>query len=149
MASFRSKSLLILTISTIGIFISACNNNKSIQCQQIYLIAEDIATSNKIDSTLNESTDSKTWLQAAAKFEREADNLGSLKIEPSELTIYQDELATLYRLYASATYDAVRARKNKDLMAFNLARENAVRAGLVQQELIDKINGYCLSDREN
>lgn len=151
MANFRGRCLLVFSIAIMNLFISACTGNKLTQCQRIYLIAENTAKSNKSANYASDKQpiELKSWLQAAAKFEQAADNIRTLKIERPKLVAYQNQLATLYDLYARATYDAVQARENKDLSALNSAREDATKAELVQQELIKKINAYCLPVHAN
>jgi len=86
----------------------------------------------------------KSWLQAANKFNLAADKMRALKIDRRELIQYQNQLARVYRLYAQSTYEAVRARENQDLSELKSARNEANQAGIIQRQLIEEINAYCL-----
>ena len=83
-------------------------------------------------------------MRPANKFSQAADKIGALKVDRPELIRYQHQLVRIYRLYARTTYDAVRARENKDLSALKSARNDATKAGVLQRQLIQEINAYCL-----
>lgn len=137
----------ILAIACLSFFTVGCEENKSAQCEQIFQIAQDVQESNQSASYINHeaSFEMKSWLKAANKFNQAADHLAALKINQGELIDYQNQLATIYRIYSQATYDAVRARENQNLAALESARNDAIKAGKIQQELIQKINAYCLA----
>lgn len=141
------KRQLALALATIAFLISACTETKSARCRQLYAIAEEIAASNQsLDlSTKHKPIEFQSWRSAATRFERGANRIGALQIELPELVAYQNQFVALYRLYARAIEKAVRARENQDLAAFNLARADAIEAGLVQQQTVREINAYCLS----
>lgn len=136
--------IVLLSFSTMG-----CEENKSTQCQQIFHIAQDIKTTNQHLGKVNEHSPEimKEWLQAANEFNQAADRLAVLELNRSELIKYQNQLITLYRIYSQATYDAVNARENQDLPALQFARQDAIKAGIIQQKLIREINTYCLSNQ--
>ncbi|MEL6910905.1 MAG: hypothetical protein AAFR62_09720 [Cyanobacteria bacterium J06629_2] len=141
-----------ISISAVGInlilalFLFGCEENISAQCEQIFQIAQDVNSSN--DQTRyvkeDESLEMKSWLQAASKFNQAAENIAVLEVTHRELSEYQNQLAKIYRIYSQATYDAVRARENQNLSALKAARQDAIQAGLMQQELIQKVNSYCV-----
>ncbi|MEL6581707.1 MAG: hypothetical protein AAFQ14_18340 [Cyanobacteria bacterium J06621_12] len=147
----RNNITAIVVNLTFVLFLFGCEENPSAQCEQIFQIAQDVNTSNQKASYVNkgESFEMKSWLKAASKFNGAADNLTALEITHGELSQYQNQLARIYRIYAQATYDAVRARENKNLSALESARNDAVKAGRIQQELIQKVNSYCTGDRIN
>ncbi|MGL5836643.1 MAG: hypothetical protein ACRC1Z_25950 [Waterburya sp.] len=139
----------ILLIVLLSFFTAGCEENKSTQCKQIFHIAQDIKTSSQHLGDVNEHSPEimKKWLQAANKFNQAADHLAALELNRSELIKYQNQLITLYRIYSQATYDAVNARENHDLPALKSARQDATKAGIIQQKLIREINTYCLSNQ--
>ncbi len=149
--SKTSLRLIFLNILA-GLTILGCEENRIAQCEQIFQIARNVTESNKIESNKNISypgaqqpVELKSWLQAASKMEHAANNIKALKINDSQLIQYQHQLATIYRIYSQATYDAVRARENKNLEALKSARNDATKAGELQQNLIQEINTYCLN----
>ena len=133
-------------IALLGLFTFGCEDNKLAQCEQIFQIARNVNQGNLQASYIDSEApiEIKSWLQAAGKFDRAADNIAALKITHSQLIGYQNQLATVYRIYSHATYDAVRARENQNLSALKSARDDAIKAGVIQQELIQKINNFCL-----
>lgn len=144
-AYFRSNCRAVLLTLCLSLFAVGCEESKSPECAQILQVSQDLKKSNQdFIRPLQESDELKSWLEAANNFEQAADRLIVLEIDHSELITYQNQLATIYRLYAQATYDAVRARENQNLSALKLARQDAVKAGKIQQQLIRQINTYCL-----
>jgi hypothetical protein len=145
-ACLKSNYQSILVIVMLSLFAVGCEENKSAQCEQIFRVVKDVKQSNQNASDVNErSGEMKNWLEAANKFNQAADHIAVLKINHSELITYQNQLVTIYRIYSRATYDALRARENKDLPALKSARQDAIKAGVLQQKLIQKINTYCLN----
>jgi hypothetical protein len=149
---FKSNYWSILVIVSLSFFAVGCEENKSTQCQQIFRIAQDVKASNQHlgnVGNVNEQSPKimKQWLQAANEFNQAAEHLAMLEINRSELIKYQNQLITLYRIYSQATYDAVGARENQDLPALQSARQDAIKAGIIQQKLIREINTYCLSNQ--
>ena len=143
---FQANYLVRITIVCSTLLMFGCESNKQVECENIFLIAQDVNQSNQNLKDLdNEQSESmKSWLQAANNFSQAADRLKTLKIDRSESIQYQDRLAHIYRFYARTTHDAVRARENKDLSALKSARSDAVKAGILQRQLIQEINAYCL-----
>lgn len=132
----------------LSLFTVSCEENKSSQCEQIFQVVRDVQQNNQNASDDNEqSSEMKNWLEAANRFNQAADQMTVLKINHSELIAYQNQLITIYRIYSQATYDAVTARENKDILALKSARQDALKAGKIQQKLIKEINTYCLSNQ--
>lgn len=139
----RQKNLIIasfLACLTIG-----CTNQKVSQCQDIIAIAN--AASNQAQKITNNSQEKvvelKTWLQAADIMTVAAKQIEALPIKDPELINYQGNLASVFRIYSQATYDAVQARENKNLSALKTAHNHAQEAGKLNQALVKKINQYC------
>ena len=145
-SAYSNNYLLWGAIALIGLFTFGCKDNKLAQCEQIFQIARDVNQGDLQTSYIDSEVplEIKSWLSAARKFDRAADNVTALKISHSQLINYQNQLATVYRIYSHATYDAVRARENQNFTALKSARNDATKAGEVQQELIQKINNFCL-----
>jgi hypothetical protein len=149
-ASLTSNYQSILVIVILSLFTVSCEENKSSQCEQIFRVVRDVQQNNQNASDGNEqSSEMKNWLQAANRFNQAADHMTVLKINHSELIRYQNQLITIYRIYSQATYDAVTARENKDVLALKSARQDAIKAGIIQQKLIQEINTYCLNKQNN
>ena len=142
-----NKSLLLLAIALLNLFMFGCENNKQSQCEQIFQIARNVNKEGLQTSYVEREAplEISSWLAAARKFDQTAEQIETLNITNSQLINYQNQLATVYRIYSHATYDAVRARENKNFIALKSARNDAIKAGQVQKELIQKINNFCLS----
>ena len=136
-----------LTAILFSIFMSGCSESKLTQCEQIFKIAARVNESiSQLDYTNSEdSSQIKSWLEAAKMMNQAAHNIEALHINNGRLIGYQNQLATVYRIYSQATYNAVQARENKSLEALKLARIEAQKAGIMQQEAIENINAYCLN----
>ncbi len=123
-----------------------CQENRLTQCQPIFQIARSVAENSQNISYINneQPVEVTSWLEAASFLNRAADQIQALQINDSKLIEYQNKFATVYRIYAQATYDAVRARENMDLETLKSARSDAEQAGKIQQNLLQEINAYCL-----
>ena len=142
-----AKNLLLVAVNiTLGLFVFGCESHKLAQCEQIFQVAQGVTAQDRELNRLNreESTEVTSWLQTAKMMERAADRLEALNIDRSRLIQYRDRLATIYRIYSQATYDAVSAREQKNLAVLKSARNAAKQAGLRQQELVREINAFCL-----
>ena len=139
------RHLLIIAIP-LSIFISSCGESKLTQCEQVFKIVAGVNNSiSQVSYTQSEDlAQIKIWLEAANTMDRAAENIKALHINNGKLIGYQNKLATVYRIYSQATYNAVEARENKNLEALKLARLEALKAGAMQQEAIEGINDYCL-----
>ncbi len=145
----KTNLLFILMSILAGFAILGCEENRTnrtAQCEPIFQIAHSVTESHKNISYVDaqQPVEMKSWLQAASKMDSAANNIQALKINDSKLIQYQHQLTTIYRIYSQATYDAVRARENKNLEALKSARNDATKAGKMQQSLIQEINAYCL-----
>ena len=142
------KSLSGLVTVVLVLLFSGCEQNKFTQCEQIFRIARGVTQTSKDVSYSHDAelTQMKIWLETASTMNRAADKILALHINDSELIGYQNQLATIYRIYSQATYDAVAARENQSLSALETARTDAQKAGVMQQDLIEEINAYCLNN---
>lgn len=139
---------MIIVSITLSWFTLGCESGKITQCEQIFQIARGVTKKNKNVSYVNDQqpVEMRSWLQAANKLDAAANKIKALKIDNSTLIQYQHQLASIYQIYAQATYDAVSAKENKSLDALESARTDATDAGKMQQNLIQEINAYCLED---
>ena len=130
----------------LSLLFSGCGNNRYTQCEQIFQIA------NRLNENVNnlsyfnnqQPTEMKSWLEAASAIDRAANHLSALQINDSQLIEYQNKFITIYRIYSQATYDAVKARENQNFQALESVKNDAQKAGQMQQDLIEEINAYCL-----
>ena len=126
-------------------FISGCENRKYSQCQSIIAIANQ--ATGRVQEITNDSTTEKqytaNWLQAADIMKVAAKEIEALSIDDPQLIDYQNNLATIFRVYARATYDAVAAREKKNISALQAASNNAREIAKVNRDLVTKINSYC------
>ncbi|MEM8719085.1 MAG: hypothetical protein AAGE84_07215 [Cyanobacteria bacterium P01_G01_bin.39] len=145
--SLNSRNGLLL-LGTMAIFLAiGCEPNKTAQCQQIFQVARSVNESyQNLGFGEQKSIEVNSWLEAAKTLDSAADNIQKLQIDYSQLVEYQNQLATIYRIYSQATYDAVRARENKNLVALKSARNDAIQASKIQHNLVQKINAFCLDD---
>ena len=136
----------LLFLSVVMVFVSGCGRAKYTQCEQIFKIANRLSQNiNDLSYFDDRQPTMKNWLEAASAIDRAANHLGALQINDSQLIEYQNKFVTVYRIYSQATYDAVKARENKNLQALKSARDDAVKAGQIQQDLIEQIDAYCLN----
>ena len=139
----------LLSILLIGA-ISSCEDRVANQCEQIFYIAR--STNNSLlDRDLEDQTElleTKDWLTAARTMNQAADRLMALKTEDSQLITHRQQLATIYRLYAKATYGAVKAWENQNIEELKTARIDAQQVGKMQQALLKEINAYCLGETD-
>lgn len=135
-------------LAVLALLVSGCGENKFSQCEQIFRIVEGVNQSSNSVSYTNEEelTRMKTWLETASIMDRAANKIQALHVNDSDLIEYQNKLVTVYRIYFQATYDAVRARENKNLSALESARLDAQKAGKMQQDVIEDLNAYCLNN---
>ena len=139
-------SLKYLTIfSLLGWLLVGCENPKYSQCQEIIAIAN--KATDRVQKITNDSpatiVKTKTWLQAADVMNMAAKEIETLSIKDPQLIDYRENLASIFRVYSQATYDAVKARENKNLSALKIARDNALKVERLNQDLVIKINDYC------
>ncbi|NJL53045.1 MAG: hypothetical protein HC930_14160 [Hydrococcus sp. SU_1_0] len=147
-AHVQGNYWLILVIVLLSLLAAGCEENQSAECEEIFQVAQDVQHSNQNISEFHEhSNETKNWLQAANTFSLAADRIALLEMNRSELIKYQNQLVTIYRIYSQATYDAVRARENKDLSTLQSARQDVIKAEVIQQKLIRDINTYCVNNR--
>lgn len=146
---YRSKTKVPIVFLglTLGFLFYGCKENRVTQCKPIFQIAQSVAENSQNISYLNnkQPVEVKSWLKAASLMNRAADQIQALHINDSKLIEYQNKFATVYRIYAQATDDAVRARENMDLSTLKSARKDAEQAGEIQQNLLREINAYCLT----
>jgi hypothetical protein len=137
------KSLL---IASFLVWLTAgCTYQKTTQCQEIIAIANEASHQAK-QITYNSKEKvvaMKNWLQAANIMTMAAKQIEALPIKDPQLINYQGNLASIFRIYSQATYDAVQAREKKNLSALKMAHDSAQEAGKLNQVLVTKINDYC------
>ena len=141
-----SKSLLAFANIMLSLLIFGCESNKFAQCKQIFQIARDVTTDNRELTRRDREQlgELEGWLQAAGTMDRAADKLDALNIDNSQLIQYQSQLATIYRIYSQATYDALNARENQNLASLKSARSDAEKAGEMQRNLVREIDAFCV-----
>ena len=141
-----SKSLLAFANIMLSLLIFGCESNKFAQCKQIFQIARDVTTDNRELTRRDREQlgELEGWLQAAGTMNRAADKLDALNIDNSQLIQYQSQLATIYRIYSQATYDALNARENQNLASLKSARSDAEKAGEMQRNLVREIDAFCV-----
>lgn len=137
---YRSVSIGFL----LGLLAIACEDQRRVQCRQLFQIVQSVTQSNKNISYAADGVKKQSWLKAANRLTWAADSVSALKLDRSQLVEYQTRLAKVYRIYSQATYDAIEARENKNIEALDRARTSAIEAGKTQQKLFQEINEYCL-----
>jgi hypothetical protein len=144
-AAGRTDRLLFWGL-VLSLLFSGCGDSRYTQCEQIFQIAQSINQSNSgsyFDS--QQPTEMKNWLDASRMIGEAADRLADLHINDRKLSEYRDKLVIVYRIYSQATYDAVKAREHKSFSALQSAKDEADRAGQIQQDAIEQINAYCVN----
>ena len=142
----KGKKLLNLVVTTVLLgSIIGCSNQKYSQCQSIIAIAN--AANNQAQQVTSAASEKvvtlKSWLQAANIMRKAAQRIENLPTKDPQLIQYQENLASVFKIYSQAIYEAVKARENKNLSALKVARENAQKAEKLNQTLVAQINSYC------
>ena len=135
-----------LMLAILAWFVVGCDNRqKYTRCQEIIAIANGVANQAQevAESSQETTVEMKTWLQTADIMTVAANQIEAVPVRDPQLIGYQGNLASVFRIYSQATYDAVKARENKNLSALKIARDNAQKAGQLNQALVTKINNYC------
>ena len=142
-----TKNVFWLVFIFFPILVSSCTDSKYSQCQQMFHIAQSVTKNEQKlefgDRQIPPAVKTKNWLSAASTMNQAADNMMALKIDQIELIDYRNKLASIYSIYAQATYDAVKANEDKNLEALHAARNDAAKAGEMQRNLVREINAYC------
>ena len=151
-SSDRPNYYVIFCLSIcLGVLVASCSDTKYAQCEQIIQIANSVVseksklidTNNSTDISADADLESKTWLQAARMIAQAAQKLENVDLQDPKLINYQTDLAQIYRIYARATYDAVKAWENKNIKALQIAHTDAEKAGQLEEKLGSAINNYC------
>ena len=139
-------NLLIIFCGIVNIFFVACEPQKYAECEQMITLANNVTKQTQAiaKNFSDRDRDLENWLEASEIMNQAATNIEALEIKDSQLIEYQGSLADIYRVYSQATYDAVKARKYRNLPALQSARDNAKNAGEINNNLVKNINNYCL-----
>jgi hypothetical protein len=142
--AINPKKSLIIASFLVWLMVG-CTYEKTTQCQEIIAIANGAShQAKKVTYNSQEKVvKMKDWLQAADIMTIAAKQIEALPIKDPELINYQGNLASIFRIYSQATYDAVQAREKKNLSALKMAHHSAQEAGKLNQALVAKINNYC------
>ncbi|PSO49598.1 MAG: hypothetical protein BRC33_06135 [Cyanobacteria bacterium SW_9_44_58] len=132
---------LIVTISLIS---SGCAATKRNQCQKIIELANDTVKEARNLTNGQKSTDPEAALLAADTMEMAAQEMASLEISDPKLQQYQKDFIDMYRNTAQATRSFVKAYEKTDQRQLKQAREQLKKATAPEEELVTKINQYCL-----
>jgi len=137
------KGALSLTI-TVTFLVSGCAETKTNQCREIISIANGTVKEAKQLTNDKKSTDLEATLLAADTMELAAEEMVSLDITDQQLQAYRKEFVMMYRETATATRSFVKAYENKDKTNLKQAQKAIKEATAPEQELVTKINQYCL-----
>lgn len=139
-----NNSLLIILWGFINIFVVACESRKYTECQQMITLANKVTKQTQAIAEKSSDQDLDNWLEASDIMEQAAENIAALELKDSQLIEYQESLTNIYRVYAQATHEAVKARENRNLSALQSAHEEANNISEVNDNLVKNINNYCL-----
>ncbi|ACK68716.1 conserved hypothetical protein [Gloeothece citriformis PCC 7424] len=126
--------------------LNGCAETKSLQCQKIFKIADEMTQETKTLTNSGQEINMKTWLVAADELEQGAQDMEKIEISDQTLQQYQVGFAEVYQDYAEATREIVKAWETKDRIAGKSAQEKVRRANKRERELGEKINTYCQGD---
>ena len=141
-----NNSLLIILWGFVGIFVVACESRKYDECKQIITLANKVTKETQAiaEKSSDRDQDLANWLEASEIMGQAAENIAALELKDSQLIEYQGSLADIYKVYSQTTYEAVRARENRNLSALQSARQEANNISEVNNNLVKNINNYCL-----
>lgn len=140
-----SYSIILGLGVVVSSLVVSCGETKYAQCGQIIQIANGVveAKTQLIDTRDSSNIETKTWLQAAKMISQAAQKVENVNLQDPKLIEYQSDLAQVYRIYAKATYDAVKAWENKNIQALQVANIDAAKAGQWEEKLGTLINSHC------
>ncbi len=145
MKSLRMSHLLrnLFLVAIVSV-ISSCTETKSQECAKLITLANETVEEAKRVTAGKESTDPEAALLASDTMELAAKEMENLNISDPQLQTYQKQFIQMYEETAQATRSFVKAYKNKDIEKLKPAREELEKATALDQELVTKINDYCL-----
>lgn len=145
MKSLRMSNLL-RNLFLVGIvsLISSCAETKSQECAKIITLANETVEEAKSITAGKESTDPEAALLASDTMELAAKEMANLSISDPQLQTYQKQFVQMYEETAQATRSFVKAYNNQEIEKLKPAREELEKATALDQELVTKINDYCL-----
>lgn len=135
------RNLFLVAIVSV---ISSCTETKSQECTKIITLANETVEEAKRVTAGKESTDPKAALLASDTMELAAKEMEDLNISDPQLQTYQNQFIQMYEETAQATRSFVKAYNNKDIEKLKPAREELEKVTALDQELVTKINDYCL-----
>lgn len=135
--------VVFLTV-TVSLISSSCAETKTNQCREIIKIANGTVTEARALTNSGKSTDPEVALLAADTMELAAEEMANLEITDETLQGYQKEFTLMYRDTATATRLFVKAYEQKDKTTLKQAQEKLQEATAPEEELVTKINEYCL-----
>jgi len=150
---FKSLARLLMIVCC-GALAVSCAPSKASQCQEAIALAgaansraTALATpSGALRPARSSSNDPDDLLQAAKTLAIAGDELLALKIVDPQLQGWQADYAATYSELAAATRELVVAIERRDREAAEMARDRLEAASTAEAELVQTINGYCLSD---
>ena len=144
---FLSKdNFLIIFCGIISIVFVACKSQKYAECEQMITLGNNVTKQTQAiaQNSSDRDQDLKNWLEASNIMKQAAVNMEALEIKDPKLLEYRGSLVNIYRVYSQATYNAVKARENKNLKALQSARGDVEKNAEVNSKLVKDINNYCL-----
>lgn len=140
---FFNNFLFSLSALSLLLFLSACSETKSSQCQKIIAITKKVAQESE---SYRQSQDLEQVLKVADVFERGAANLDSVKLADERLADSQQDLAEIYRGNATSTRQFIAAVKDKNIPGARAMQQQVRSLGATEKELVREINHYCQED---
>lgn len=150
---FKSLARLLMLVFC-GALAVSCAPSKASQCREAIALAGaansraiSLAAPNVASSAAQApNNDPEDLLQAAKALAIAGDELLALKIVDPQLQNWQTEYAATYSELAAATRELVVAIEQRDREAAEVARDRLEAASATEAELVQTINGYCLSN---
>ncbi|QDZ41194.1 hypothetical protein FRE64_15325 [Euhalothece natronophila Z-M001] len=139
-----SNLLRPLFLVVIAIAMSSCTVGRSQECAKIITLANETVDETKTITDGQETTDPEAALLASDTMELAAKEMADLNISDPQLQTYQNQFIQMYEETAEATRSFVQAYNNQEMSELELAREEVKKATVIDQELVTKINDYCL-----
>jgi hypothetical protein len=124
--------------------ISSCTETKSQECAQIITLANETVAEVERITAREKSTAPQAALLASDTMELASEEMRDLNISDPQLQTYQKQFAQMYEETAAATRSFVKAYNQKDINKLKPARQELKKATALDQELVTKINDYCL-----
>ncbi|MGJ3247487.1 MAG: hypothetical protein ACFE0I_15615 [Elainellaceae cyanobacterium] len=147
------KSMAALAIATVGSLITACGENRAVECNRLIEVANRAVDQVQQITQTTGPEDTRAHLQVAEVVDQAAGDLQEIQLSDQQLQRYKQQFITMYTSTSKATRELVQAVDVQDSVPVREqanAAEDAYRelrdATSQEGELVSSVNTYCSAD---